>query len=116
MIKRLKHIIVVLLAGLVSVACAQDEEVWVKLYGSSDSDKVKLYWDCFDWPEDLIGFEIKKLNEDTWVSLHDEPVVPMVKTGRSFSNQGLTTDEGNGLSKLQQNYIDEGLVNEVDAK
>lgn len=55
-------------------------------------NQVKLLWQAYGWPKDVVGFNLKRKtseNED-WKVLNQTPICPRIDAHASYSNQGLS--------------------------
>ena len=93
---------------LLSSANAQ----WIKLHGMVENKMVKLYWETHDWPEDLYGFNIKRIEEgtDEWVKLNKEVISPQFNENNYWSNQGMNNEQTAYIKEKFEEYIDLGKV------
>lgn len=106
------YLILVILLALVTTSgvVAQD----IKLRGAEDQGHLKLYWETFNWPENLSGFNIKLREKEgkPWVKLNQEVIYPQVQE-RNWKNLGLNEAQATEISRVYQVYIKSGDIQEI---
>ena len=65
------------------------------LRGGEVDKTMKLYWETYDWPQTLTGFNIKKQSGEgsSWNKLNAEVIYPQIDE-RNWQNQGLNEEQG----------------------
>ncbi|MBO9703533.1 MAG: fibronectin type III domain-containing protein [Sporocytophaga sp.] len=115
----MKNIFKIILLILIIIILQSAGQVWAQRTGSSlrggETDKVmKLYWETYEWPEHLIGFNIKKQTKASngWNKLNKEVITPQIDE-RNWTNQGLDEEEANNVQQIYLKYISEGKLSKI---
>lgn len=84
------------------------------LRGGETDKAMKLYWETYDWPQGLIGFNIKKQNKENnnWNKLNKELISPQIDE-RNWVNQGLDEEEAIGAQQTYLKYLSEGKLSKI---
>lgn len=82
------------------------------LRGEEADGYMKLYWETYEWPEDLYGFNIKKKNagDSQWHTLNGQVIYPQVDK-REWTQLGLNAADAAELQKTFERYVASGAVN-----
>jgi len=86
---------------------------WIKLHGMVEENTVKLYWETHDWPDNLYGFNIKRMEEGTneWIKLNKETISPQFNENNDWSNQGMNNEQVEYIKGKFTEYLDLGKIN-----
>src|SRR5690606_11579854 len=74
----------------------------------------KLYWEIFEWPEELMGFNVKRKEgeQGVWQQLNTEVISPQVGE-RNWKNVGLNEDQEAHIRKTLTAYFASGSMKSV---
>jgi hypothetical protein len=84
------------------------------LRGGETDKAMKLYWETYDWPQNLIGFNIKKQSSGNtgWNKLNKDVIFPQVDE-RNWENMGLVDDEAKSIQQTYLKYLSEGKLSKI---
>jgi len=87
---------------------------WTELHGTAEGEQMKLYIETRDWPQRLIGFNLKKrsLNGE-WALLNPNPVTPQFSADRNWANLGLNQEQINTITTDFQTYVESGKIKPI---
>lgn len=84
------------------------------LRGGEADKAMKLYWETYDWPQTLTGFNIKKQSGESrgWNKLNAEVIYPQIDE-RNWQNQGLDEEQGKEVQEAYLKYLSEGKLSKI---
>lgn len=84
------------------------------LRGGESDKAMKLYWETYDWPQNLTGFNIKKQSGENsgWNKLNKDVIFPQVDE-RNWRNQGLNEEEAKSVQQIFLKYLSEGKLSKI---
>ncbi len=118
--KKIKIILFPLMYLLLSInVLTADEPSRFRLLGETGMDKVRLYWETSDWPEDLYGFNVKRLDLDNknnidWVSLNSVPISPSITEHKNWNNLGIDDEDAERIKNKFKNYIKKNKIQSIE--
>ncbi|UDQ98336.1 hypothetical protein AAEX28_15325 [Lentisphaerota bacterium WC36G] len=79
----------------------------VRLYGVANEKDVKLLWLINGWPENTVGFKVKRrlVGSINWKPLNSTAIYPEISFSRDWQASGLSEDEADQY----QNYLQQKL-------
>ncbi len=88
----------------------------MRLRGAYDRGHIKLYWEIFEWPEELMGFNVKRKEgeQGSWQQLNTEMISPQVGE-RNWKNVGLNKDQEAHIQKNLNAYVASGSMKRVSS-
>jgi hypothetical protein len=110
--KRILLFIVIVLLNPAIQGFAQ--RTGASLRGGETDKAMKLYWETYDWPQSLVGFNIKKQSSGNtdWNKLNKEVIFPQIDE-RNWGNQGLDDGEANSVQQAYLKYLSEGKLSKI---
>ncbi len=75
-------------------------------------DQVCLLWQAYGWPEEVVGFNIKRrsANNIAWELLNKSPIIPRLSEGADYSNQGLTEKQAESVRSKLREFVSSGSL------
>lgn len=85
------------------------------LDGDTGMKEVRLLWTAHGWPEQAIGFKVKRREKGnkTWISLSRQPICPEVSMDRNWSDQGLDAEQIKIYQAKLKAFLEAGEFKEV---
>ena len=114
--KQISYVLLTLIA-LTSSAFAVGEGR-VVLDGAAEETNMRLFWQVYGWPDDVVSFNIhRRLKDDNiWHKLNQNPIYPEVSLDRSWKDSGLNAEQENEYRDKLDEYLGTkfGEINSAD--
>lgn len=113
MIKKVLGILFFTLSAL-GTSFSQEEYL---LLGEGREDEVRLFWTPTEsWPSNLLGFNIKRKSEESWIKLNADVIVPGTSEQKSLTNLNFSNTEINRLRQKRSQLISAGTLKSLSTE
>lgn len=85
----------IVLTACLALICSAPSALATKLvrfHGEANPQSAKFYWEVREWAPDWQGFVIAKKQEDRWLHLTSEPILPGLYYQRDWEEMGVAGD------------------------